>query len=499
MKKHIKHIVIALLMVLPFSCSDIDKINIDPNNPSDTGKLRLGLIFTAGEEAVLYKYGRFTNGTDWDTWSGLWIQTFAGNHGAGVNYDLYNLLPNNSTWATQYRALHNLKLVIETGAKQEAWHHVGAAKILSALQLGTLTSQYGSIPWSEALQGSALSSPKFDSQEEIYTAIFKLLSDARENLEVDKKELGVGFGKEDFVYGGKAQKWIALSYALEARYHNHFSKKDPVKSAELALEAVDNAKKAGFTSFDYDLIFPYDGVNIYSNGWYHMFQNNQIIASEVFMNTLENTNDPRKITYWNDESVSEAFVGYTGKPNALGTTNKSYSPVGPQGFYGKATSPQLIVTHFELLFIEAEAALRSGTDNPRAAEALNDAIKAQMDLVTPASIDFLLSTEGDVDDYKTKINNYKANYASETATSVNIEKIMTEKHKAMFTMNGESWMDVRRHDYQYPSTLYIPTTPDGTPIASEFIQRVPYPQESLNTNKNTPKGVTIFDKLWIVE
>ena len=405
---------------------------------------------------------------------------------------MYDIQNTGSTWGTQYDALKDLDVVIAKGVETEAWQHVGASKILTALGIGTLTSYYGDIPWSEALKGSEVPSPKFDTQEEIYNAIFSLLNDARTDLD---KTSTINLGAEDIAFNGDIAKWKALSYALEARYRNHLSKKDASGSATAALTAIDNAKTNGFTSFAGDLTFKYEGADRFLNGWFHMFENNQMIASEVFMNTLETTNDPRKIAYWNNENTDGVAVGYLGKPNAFGTSNISFSPVGPQGFYGKDTSSQLIVTHFELLFIEAEAAMRSG-DADRAATALNVAIKAQLDLVTPASITYLASSGGDVAAYQTQITNYIANFGNETAATVTMEKIMTEKHKAMVTMNGESWLDVRRHDYNFPATLSIPVNA-GTPIASEFIQRVPYPQESINTNSKTPSGVGLFDKLWV--
>ncbi|MEW7279927.1 SusD/RagB family nutrient-binding outer membrane lipoprotein [Aquimarina sp. 2201CG1-2-11] len=495
--KNIFLFIFSVLSIITSCTEDFEETNTDPNNPKEVD---IPLIFTSGERSILYKYGRFTEGTDWDLWCGLWIQTFAGNHGNGVNYDLYDILPNASLWDRQYDALNDLKIVISLGTEREAWQHVGASKIISALALGTLTSQYGGIPWSEALVGSENPNPKFDTQEEIYNSMFSLLSEGIADLD---KTSSIQLGAEDFVFHNSAaasneeqlNKWKALAYALEARYRNHFSIKDPSGSATAALTAVDNAKSAGFTEHAYDLVFPYEGADIYRNGYYHLFQNNQMIASEVFMNTLTSTNDPRKEAYWNTEATDGTVVGYTGKSNGFGTDNASYSPVGPQGFYGKETSPQLISTHFELLFIEAEAALRSG-DAERAATAHNAAIIAQLNLVTPSAIEFLTSSGGDVSTYQAKINTYIAAFADEDAGSITIEKIMTEKHKAMFTMNTESWVDVRRHNYDYPATLSIPTN-DGKAIATEFIQRVPYPEESTNTNSNTPDGVTIFDQLWI--
>lgn len=472
-------------------CNNLEDINIDPNKPSNVD---LGLIFTSGEEKILYKYGRFTEGTDWDTWSGLWIQTFAGNHGAGINYDRYDLQAVNSTWGTQYDAFNDLNEVIKRGVETEAWEHVAASKILISLGLGTLTSVYGAMPWSEALKGSEIPYPNFDSQENIYQTMQSLLDEAITDL---GKTSTLSLGNNDFAFQGDTAKWKALAYALKARYANHFSKKDPSGSAANTLRAVDNAKAAGFTSHDFDLTFPYGGEDIYLNGWFHMFENNQMIASDVFMNYLNETNDPRKFSYWNSQNVDGDELGYVGKPNALGTTNLSYSPVGPQGFYGKKDSPQLIVTHFELLFIESEAAFRAG-NLALAAQALNEAIVKQIDLVTPATVSYRTTNDGNVDEFNQMITDYKTQNANETAASITLEKIMTQKYVAMFTMNTETWNDLRRHNYQFPEYLSIPVTPEGTAIANQFIQRVLYPKESSNTNENTPDA-SIFETLWIFE
>lgn len=82
---------------------------------------------------------------------------------------------------------------------------------------------------------------------------------------------------------------------------------------------------------------------------------------------------------------------------------------------------QLIVTHFELLFIESEAAFRSG-DLARAANALNTAITKHVDLVTPSSIAHLSETGGNVDDYREIITTYKNENANESAATITLEK-----------------------------------------------------------------------------
>ncbi len=489
MRKIIMSTVLVFLLCIPQSCQEesLTELNIDPNNPSNVS---VKLTFTAGLDYILYKYGRFTNGTDWDTWAGLFVQTFAGNHGSGINFDQYEIRNNDALWGRWYDGFRDLKDVIDRGSTQNAWGHVGASKVITALGLGSLTSFYGDIPWSEALQGAALPQPKFDTQEQIYQSIFSLLNEAIVDF---GKASSVTMGSEDIVYAGNMNKWRALAYALKARYENHFSRKDPSGSATRALAAIQQAKALGFTSPAADLKFQYDNVGEYQNGWFDMFENNQMIASEKFMNMLTTTGDPRRLSYWNNISVDGTNVGFTGKSNGFGTSNISYSPIGPKGFYGNRTSSQLIMTHFELLYIEAEAEFRLNNGaTANAASAYNQAITAQLNMAVPN--DATYATE-----YITLRTTYLANFANETAATLTLEKIMTEKYKSMVTMNGESWVDVRRHNYQYPSYLAIPVTQQGSAVATNFIQRVLYPQESINTNPNTPTTVTIFNKLWIFQ
>jgi len=482
---HIKYILI-LVLFLSQSCQkeSLTELNIDPNNPVN---VNLALTFTAGTDYILYRYGRFTNASDWDSWAGLFTQHFAGNHGNGISFDQYNIRNNDALWARWWDGFLDLKNVIERGTEQEAWIHVGASKVITALALGSLTSWYGDLPWTEALQGAENPKPAFDSQEQIYQTMFNLLDEA--TADFNKTSLVI-MGAEDIVYGGDVEKWQALAYALKARYENHFSIKDPSGSATRALAAVQQAKAFGFTSFASDLKFTYDNTGEYQNGWYDMFENNQLIASENFMNLLINTEDPRRLSYWNDVEITGQTVGFNGKSNGFGTSNVSFSPLGPKGFYGSPTSPQLIMTHFELLFIEAEAEFRANGATANAANAHNSAITAQLDLVVPNDADYIT-------EFMNLKPGYLANFANESATTITLEKIMTEKYKAMVAINGEAWVDVRRHDYQYPDYLEIPITKDNIQVANQFIQRVLYPQESLNTNPNTPNDVSIFDKLWI--
>ncbi|MES1159693.1 MAG: SusD/RagB family nutrient-binding outer membrane lipoprotein, partial [Bacteroidota bacterium] len=76
-------------------------------------------------------------------------------------------------------------------------------------------------------------------------------------------------------------------------------------------------------------------------------------------------------------------------------------------------------------------------------------------------------------------------------------------HKLMFSIEGESWMDIRRTGNLYPSWLKIPvvdeTVASPVPVASKCIQRLLYPQSELDKNTANVPTATIFDKIPILQ
>ena len=151
-----------------------------------------------------------------------------------------------------------------------------------------------------------------------------------------------------------------------------------------------------------------------------------------------------------------------------------------------------IATYAELRFIEAEAAYRKG-DLTRAADACNKGIVASIDKVSPWYSGQVTGTE--LTQYIQKIDTYKQNNAQQTSLNISLSKIMTQKYIAMFPMNIESWVDVRRYNYQFPAYQKIPTNDNGIPVAASFAWRGLYPQNELSKNSNTPQ-TTLYQKLW---
>lgn len=474
-----------IFALLPFffliSCKkSFEELNKDPNNPVTAD---VNLVLTAAEDNILSQYS--ITEESYDYMSGTFIRAFAGRM---EFYDQWDQITNrDADWDKFYNGLLDAKDVITRGSAQGWWYHVAVAKILTASTLGYLTDIYGDIPYTEALQGQKIPAPHFDSQSMIYDSIFSLLNQSIGDL---GKTANKPLGTEDFVYNGSIQKWKGLANLLLARYHNHLSKKDPAGSATITLQYVDQALTAGLNSSGGDFIYPYanSGKDNPWSGFYS--QSPWILASADFMNLLSSSNDPRRENYWT-KAISDG--AYRGKDNSSPTTGDLvplYSRLG--GYFDKKNSPMLLATYAELRLIEAEAAFRKG-DLARAADAYNKGVVASIDKVSPWYTGQIGGIE--LTQYSQKIDTYKQINAAETPLSISLSKIMTQKYIAIFPMNTESWVDVRRYNYLYPSYQKIPKDDNGTPVAASFVWRGLYPQNELSRNPNTPQ-TTLYQKMW---
>lgn len=472
-----KNFIIFLVIIglLPMASCDqtFEEINKSKNQPEDVS---VDVLLASAIYAQLDNFGGRREG-----YMEPFVQRLSGIFVSSTNMDQY--VVDNSNFAyffTGYYTgpLNSYKDIIARGTEEESWHYVGAAKVMTALALGQLTDMYGEIPWSEALDlDNAF--PKYDTQEFIYEEIDRLLTEAVADLgKTSFRSLSDG----DFILNGNVDAWIASAHLLSARYANHLSKLDPTGSATITLAHVDAAKAAGISSST-DLKMKYEGTSQSLNRWNILYNNNSMVAEKRFMDDLLANDDPRLDAYFSEIDGQGRFTGFTGKPIGTGSMPGFFSAVNPNSWYAAPDSDHMVATYFELLFIEAEAAFRAG-DLDRAATAHNAAVREQIELV--------VTIPGDP-----RIEPYISTFGSETAASITMEKIMTEKWKATFTMSEETWTDMRRHDFAYPAFVEIPRFADGTPVAAEFIRRILYPQDELDKNSDqVPSNVSIFDRLW---
>lgn len=144
-------------------------------------------------------------------------------------------------------------------------------------------------------EGNGLSAP-YDSQEEVYVAMFKELEEADKAL---KENLGLsaeGFKKLDNLYYGDVRKWYKYLHSLQLRIAMRIVYVKP----ELAREIAEKAVAAGVIENNEDnaqLHVEENRSALCFNDW-----KDYRIAAEI-VSYMQGYNDPRLEKYFTQESI----------------------------------------------------------------------------------------------------------------------------------------------------------------------------------------------------
>lgn len=458
----------VVVLVTVSGCDDFLSINENPNNPTEAPVS--GLITSATFETAQnhFRVGSTTS---------YFVQYLASPN-PGNTTDTQQPVSYDNTWFELYDVLTDLSDLEALAEEQEGNSEaLGIAKLLKAINLGLVADNWGDAPYSQAFTGETLQ-PEYDTGQALYEEIFTLIDDGLAILE--QGNFSTTVGDEDFIYGGDTQKWIKTGYFLRARYLNHLAETgqyDP----QAVLDALDQA----YESNDDDAQVTYyqeemnpwaevaiDNANLLLGGW----------LSEQIVGYLNGDTfgfvDPR-IDFYTDPNDNGEYIGTR---NGAGRGDAPEQGVRvvltTDTYYASETAPLLLATYFEQKFIEAEAAFRAG-DQGRAYNAYLDAIAAQMDKIGVSEAE-------------------KQEYLSRSSVdpgmgNLTLDDIFQEKYIAMF-LHPESWVDVRRHDYDYVG-MELPANHNPN-LNGEFIRRLAYPDSETQRNGANVPDVGMADRLW---
>lgn len=328
----------------------------------------------------------------------------------------------------------------------------GIAKIWEGLLMGTMTSIWGDIPYSEAINPAILT-PKLDPQQEVYAAVQKVLDEGIAALQAAPS--AGNCEPADLVYCATAgpasqqiSRWIAAANTMKARFYLDLVERNGNAAYTLALaaaqkgiaEAPTSAAQAmhGQAAGDFRL-FHSNTQDVDANIWAGFLtqRGGDIRAGHALVNLLKTRNDPRLTAYFTTNSAGEVFGLDQNAKNVGGSASEINTAVRRQ-----FTFRQPIVTWAENQLIQAEAKFRlTGAD---AALPHVNAVRTAVGL--PA------------------------------LTAVTFQDVALEKYIAMF-QNIAVWSDYRR-------TCAPAVTPFGA--AAEVPGRIPYGSFERNNNPNVP-------------
>lgn len=428
-----------LFGLLFISCNEwIDpELNIDPTSPNDAPLSVLLPSVQAGMGYVIGgDMGRFTS---------LFTQHHIGIDRQHLGIYNYNIKEDdlNNAWQTMYVGpMMDLTIMMKKADESNSPHYKGIAQVLMAISLGLWTDLIGDIPYSEAFLANDNLHPKYDSQEEIYNSIQKLLDEAITNLGAATSTFTPG--SDDIIFSGDIAKWIKTAYSLKARYFLHLKKYN---------EAIDAASK-GISAITEDCDMLFGSTEKEANPLYQfMDERTDIRVDPFFQKMMTDRNDPRR-------------------PIFVDTSNNF-----PGNLYAAINSPVPFITLAETKFIEAEA--KFANDKAGAYAAYLAGITASLN---------------DAGVTGTAVDNYLAQPSVGVGESnLTLKNIIEQKYIALYTQ-PESWTDWRRTGF-----------PQLTPVTGTAIpRRFFYPQNcrlfNLAQLSKVPDYNTstnyIFTKLW---
>lgn len=475
------------LLVGAGACSSYLDVNVSPNNPTSVTP---GVLLPA---AVVGS--AFANANELNRFGEVVIQHLTGASNSPANYDVYQT--SGADFGNQWRyelyggALINYQKLIEVANTTNSKAYTGIAKIMKAYTFALTTNVWGDVPYSQALQGDAITQPRLDKQQDIYQgntslgiqSLFDLVREGISDLDAATASnySGIKPGADDLVYSGDLNKWKVAANTLLLKFATTISVVNPTLATSVINEVL--TKNAYITANSGDLNVPF-GASVgsqdprYSYSFVTNFASDMILSTR-YQTLLQTNNDPRLPLY---------FTSPTGKYVTLDNGFRGVLPTPPSSWskYNTAITgvngvgPVRLVTNFERAFILAEAALRLGT--PGDPQALyTEGITASMTLagLTSAQITAYLT----------------ANPSVATLSGTNEQKIaqiITQKYIA-WTGNGiEAWTDYRRTGYPVLQPSQNAAGIDGTrPVRAVYIN------EEVQRNPNFPNpAIQSNVKVW---
>jgi hypothetical protein len=353
--------VAIVVMLSQASCKKetFTKANINPNSPANVTPANLLPVI---ETSLAY-----TQGGDLARFTNLFVQQSVGFSRQSQAYYDYVLTSTDfdSPWGNMYTSvMGNNKDMLKKADSAGYNEYSGIGRILMAYSLQLLVDEWGDVPYSEALAGASNTHPKYDNAKALYDTIQNLVDVGIVKLMSPDKG-GLQPGTDDVIYGGDEAKWIKFGHAIKARLFIHQSK----GNAAMAAKALDEANQAFENNGD-NAEFVFGTAETFSNPIYQFNQQRGDIdyASGALVNKLIDLKDPRL--------------------NIL--TDTTYSDVNGAGigaYYGNINGHVEFITYDEMLFVKAEAILRSTGDIAQAQTYYRDAIKANMEKLGVAAAD----------------------------------------------------------------------------------------------------------------
>lgn len=452
---------LALIVLLFTGCKKYNDFQTNPNLPSNATP---ALLLTSICYSVFYYdntqaafaarhltyYERGNSAVDY-SWT-------AGNND-NYSFDNFNVL----------RQVMQMDLLAGQAGQEQ---YRGLTKFFRALLFSQMMEVYGSIPYSQALQGSSGNfKPAYDDQESVYKGILQELEDANTLLDDSKGRIN-----GDIIFDGIASRWKKLVNAFRLRLLIHLSKKEANTNLNIKSQfqsIISNSSKYPLFTGNGDnaqLVFNASSPDNYYPDFGFLSVSTAVSMEKGFVKILKDRSDPRLFALAEPISGQPAgvFASYEGVDAGLTltaqqTASASASRIKSRYHNDKVNEPWILMGYAEQEFLIAEAITRNWISGAGTA-------KSHYENGITASMEFYGITGGAVTSYLAQpLVNFNAGTA--------LNQIAVQKYTAMFMNSGwEAFMEQRRTGV--PSLSVGPGTANGGLVPKRWM----YPQSEYDYN-----------------
>ncbi len=483
----VKVAILAFFLMASFwSCtSEFDEINTNRTAVSED-RFDENLLFT---RSLVYGALRYT---EYQRVQQLYTQHYMQYYSVSVDYFPTGRYISRNDWLTAYWnaafadfGMQCQQIIEITEGNDLKTNKNAIARIWKVFIIHRVTDLFGDIPYNEAFAGDI--EPAYTPQEEIYLDMLNELKAAADVLETPSLQ---GFGASDVVYGGDVNSWIRFANSLRLRLAMRLSEVAPdiaqTHVSEVLTEnnMISSNEQSALLKYGIDFGFALENIQPMSI----LKSFNEYRMSNTFVDFLRNNNDPRLPLF----ATSNAEGEYLGLQNGLNPQELAELDLNSfsedTDIISSQAAPTGLLTYPEVLFLQAEAALRGW--GPGSAEALYEqGIKASISYWQDVYLDIIsrISAEEaaalpEINISQDSIDAYVASPSIQFNPATGLEQIITQKWVANLNQGLESYAEYRRTGF--PQLNPIPNTDGQSETGgTELPSRLRYPAEEQALNR----------------
>lgn len=361
------------------------------------------------------------------------------------------------------------------------------AKLFRIAIMQRVTDSYGPIPYTQVMASKTESlEVAYDTQEEVYTAMFTELDDVIASLQDNLSLPSDAFGRYDGVYSGNISQWLKFANSLKLRMAMRLTEVKPDLAKSKAAEAI--AAGVITTNADNAMMHTSDNrTTLIYNDW-----GDHRIGADI-INYMNGYNDPRREKMFTTVTLVEngqEIQGYAGIRIGINVTSKAQAVSFYSNMRVTGTDPYLWMNAAEATFLRAEYELRWGSAET-AGTLYEQAVTLSFEERGADNVKGYLSDATSTPAaYKDPLNKHSMASPQSTITvawnaaadfETNLERIITQKWIAIFPLGTEAWTEHRRTGYPRLLPAVVDNSGGAVNVALGA-RRLPYPVEEYTEN-----------------